>query len=116
MRNLLIALALASTSLPTLAACPAGAPGEPMHWVIAVCQQRNESDEIESPKMQSCIFAAAKANKIDPAKPSAKACSAKLKLKAEWCRGMKKDGLIDSVDGCVRSADTVPDVVTQGGA
>ncbi|WP_434634944.1 hypothetical protein [Chromobacterium sp. CV08] len=116
MRNILIALALASTSLPIFAACPAGAPGEPMHWIIAVCQQRNESDEIESPKMQSCIFSTAKANKIDPGKPSAHACQAKQKLKAEWCLGMKRDGLVDSVDGCVRSADTVPDVVTQGGA
>ncbi|WP_147297172.1 hypothetical protein [Chromobacterium vaccinii] len=90
MRRLLSFLALASASLPALAACPANTPGEPLHWAIAICQQRYETDEIESPKMQSCIFSTAKAHQVDPAKPSANACAINLQLKKKWCAGLKK--------------------------
>ncbi|MCD4501313.1 hypothetical protein [Chromobacterium vaccinii] len=116
MRRILAALALMSTAAPALAACPANAPGEPLHWAIAICQQRYEADEIESPKMQSCIFSTAKTYKIDPAKPSANACAINLQLKKKWCAGLKKTGAADSVDVCVRSRDAVPEAVAQGGA
>ncbi|MEO2219197.1 hypothetical protein ABGV49_19255 [Chromobacterium vaccinii] len=116
MRRLLSVLALASASLPALAACSANAPGEPLHWAIAICQQRYETDEIESPKMQSCIFSTAKTYKIDPAKPAANACAINLQLKKKWCAGLEKTGAADSVDACVRSRDAVPEAVAQGGA
>ncbi|MCD4503883.1 hypothetical protein [Chromobacterium piscinae] len=116
MRSLLAALTLASASLPALAACPANAPGEPLHWAIAICQQRYETDEIESPKMQSCIFSTAKSYKIEPGKPVANACAINLQLKKKWCAELKKSGAADSIDACVRSRDAVPETVAQGGA
>ncbi|MBP4044844.1 hypothetical protein [Chromobacterium violaceum] len=112
MRSLIAALALASTSLPARAACPANAPGEPMHWAIAICQQRYETDEIESPKMQSCIFSTAK----EPGKPATNACAINLQLKRKWCAGLKHNGVAGSVDACIRSRDALPKVVAQGGA
>jgi hypothetical protein len=99
---------------PAQAACPAHVPGDTVHWVMAVCALRAETDDFESPAVQKCMTRQFKKDKVSTKSPPD--CTLNVKYKKEWCQSLVDGKHQKSVEGCMKSLKTVPEVVKNGGA
>jgi hypothetical protein len=103
-------LAMASSS--TTAACSSNVAGPTINWAVAVCQMRNETDDILHPEVQACVNKFIARNAI-PNVPT-EVCRLNTKYKAEICRDRIAAARNMSVRACTQSIETIPRVVSHG--
>lgn len=112
-------LALTAFALPLSVAagardaCPSNIRGQTIHWIVAVCEARAETDDFESPAVQDCVAAMDAKYKIQSS--TAQNCRLNALYKREWCASIPDSGGQRSASKCFKSSRTLPRVVLNGG-
>jgi hypothetical protein len=92
--------------------CPSHIRGDTIHWVVAVCEQRSETDDFESPAVQDCLAdTIAKDNLDEIGKHN---CKLNARYKREWC-SVSGDATDEASAKCFVSPTLLPRVVVEGG-
>lgn len=92
--------------------CPSNIRGETIHWVVAVCEKRSETDDFESPAVQQCLADTMAKGKLE--KIGKQNCELNARYKREWC-SVPGDATDEAASQCFASPTLLPRVVVDGG-
>ena len=92
--------------------CSKNVAGPTINWAVAVCQMRNETDDILHPEVQDCLKKLIARDAI-PNQPVA-VCRVNTKYKTEICRARIAVARNLSISACIQSIETIPKEVSHG--
>lgn len=94
------------------AACPPEVAGPTMNWALAVCEQRNATDDPLNPAVLACQKQLISQDRIPPS--PRQNCPLNTKYKTIVCKSQVEHGRYASSQACMRSAESIPRAVSQG--
>ena len=92
--------------------CPSNIRGESIHWVVAVCEKRSETDDFELPSVQKCIADTIAKDKLE--RVAKHNCKLNADYKKEWCE-IPGEASKEAASNCFASPTILPRVVLEGG-